>query len=299
MQDKIIVGTRGSALALKQTNMVIDILKKNLENVQFQIRIITTTGDKILDKSLDKIGGKGLFVLEIEKALIDKKIDLAVHSMKDIPAFVDSAFEISPLLKREDPRDVLISTDKVKFADLPKGAVIGTSSLRRILQLKKLRPDLNYVPVRGNIDSRIKKLATGEFQGIILAAAGLKRMGWGSKVAEYFHIHEVIPAVGQGALCLEYRVNDSFIKKLIEAKNENNEIRDIMAERSFLEAINGSCSVAMGAFGEVIGEDLVLKGFYNENPETELIVKEVTGKAKDYKLLGQRLASELKKEGVL
>ena len=295
MQEKIIVGTRGSALALKQTNMVIEILKKKLENVEFQIKIITTTGDRILDRSLDKIGGKGLFVLEIEKALRDKDIDIAVHSMKDIPAFVDSDFEISPLLKREDPRDVLISKDNVKFADLPKGSVIGTSSLRRVMQLKNLRSDLSYVPVRGNIDSRIKKLATGEFQGIILAAAGLNRMGWSSRVAEYFNLDDVIPAVGQGALCIEYRANDSFIKKIIEEQNENNEIRDIMAERAFLEAVNGGCSIAMGAFGEIIGEDLSLKGFYSKDPEGKLIIKEVKGKAKDYEILGQSLACELKK----
>jgi hydroxymethylbilane synthase len=275
MQEKIIVGTRGSALALKQTNMVIEILKKKLENVEFQIKIITTTGDRILDRSLDKIGGKGLFVLEIEKALRDKDIDIAVHSMKDIPAFVDSDFEISPLFKREDPRDVLISKDNVKFADLPKGSVIGTSSLRRIMQLKALRSDLSYVPVRGNIDSRIKKLATVEFQGIILAAAGLNRMGWSSRIADYFNLDDVIPAVGQGALCIEYRADDSFIKKIIKEENENNEIRDIMAERSFLEAVNGGCSIAMGAFGEIVGEDLSLKGFYSKDPEGKLIIKEV------------------------
>jgi len=295
MQGKIVVGTRGSALALKQTNMVIEILKRKLSNVEFQIEIITTTGDRVLDKSLDKIGGKGLFVLEIEKALRDKDIDIAIHSMKDIPAFVDSDFEISPLLKREDPRDVLISKDNIKFADLPKGSVIGTSSLRRIIQLKALRSDLSYVPVRGNIDSRIKKLENGEFQGVILAAAGLNRMGWSNRVAEYFNIDEVIPAVGQGALCIEYRSNDSFIKKIIKEQNRNNESRDIMAERSFLEAVNGGCSIAMGAFGEVLGEDLSLKGFYSEDLDGKLIIKEVKGKAKDYEILGQRLACELKK----
>lgn len=295
MQEKIIVGTRGSALALKQTNMVIETLKKKLKNIEFQIKIITTTGDMILDRSLDKIGGKGLFVLEIEKALRDKDIDIAVHSMKDIPAFVDSDFEISPLFKREDPRDVLISKDNVKFADLPKGSIIGTSSLRRIMQLKALRSDLSYVPVRGNIDSRIKKLARGEFQGIILAAAGLNRMGWSSRIADYFNLDDVIPAVGQGALCIEYRSDDSFIKKIIKEKNENNEIRDIMAERAFLEAVNGGCSIAMGAFGEIVGEDLSLKGFYSKDPEGKLIIKEVKGKAKDYKILGQSLAFELKK----
>lgn len=295
MQDKIVVGTRGSALALKQTGTVIEILKKRLGNVEFQLKIITTTGDKILDKSLDKIGGKGLFVLEIEKALRDKDIDIAVHSMKDIPAFVDSDFQISPLLKREDPRDVLISKDNVKFSDLPKGSLIGTSSLRRIVQLKNLRSDLNYAPVRGNIDSRLKKIASGEFQGIILAAAGLNRMGWGEKVAEYFSTDQVIPAVGQGALCIEYRAMDSFVKKILAEENENNEIRDIMSERAFLEAINGSCSVAMGAFGRIVGEDLFLKGFYSKNPEEKLIVKEVKGKVKDYEILGQSLAGEFKK----
>ena len=163
------------------------------------------------------------------------------------------------------------------------------------MQLKALRSDLSYVPVRGNIDSRIKKLATGEFQGIILAAAGLNRMGWSSRIADYFNIDDVIPAVGQGALCIEYRADDNFIKKIIKEENENNEIRDIMAERSFLEAVNGGCSIAMGAFGEIVGEDLSLKGFYSKDPEGKLIIKEVKGKAKDYKILGQSLALELKK----
>jgi len=295
MREKIVVGTRGSALALTQTNMVIEMLKKMLGEVEFQIKIITTTGDIILDKSLDKIGGKGLFVLEIEKALRDKDIDIAVHSMKDIPAFVDSDFEISPLLEREDPRDVLISKDNIRFVDMPPGFVIGTSSLRRIMQLKNIRSDLKYVPIRGNIDSRINKLESGDFQGIILAAAGLKRMGWSSQVTEYFSLNQVIPAVGQGALCIEYRADDSFIKKIIKEQSKDNETRDIMAERSFLEAVDGSCSVAMGAFGQIIGEDLLLKGFYSKDPEGILIVKEVKGKAKDYKLLGQSLAYELKK----
>ncbi|HEY5563772.1 MAG TPA: hydroxymethylbilane synthase [Clostridiaceae bacterium] len=295
MKKKLIVGSRGSSLALKQANLVIDALKEKLIEVEFEIKIITTTGDKILDRALDKIGGKGLFVFEIEKALIDEEIDIAIHSMKDVPAFLEEVFEISPLLKREDPRDILISKDNIKFKDLPTGAVIGTSSLRRIIQLRELRGDLNYLPIRGNIDTRIKKMNLGEFNGIVLAAAGLNRMGWSSAITEYFDIGAMIPAVGQGALCIEYRKADTYIKNIIKEQNKNIEIRGILGERAFLEAVNGSCSVAMGAFGEITGEELTLKGFYSENPEGKIIIEEVRGAAKNYKLLGKALAARIKK----
>jgi hydroxymethylbilane synthase len=296
MKNKIIVGTRGSALALKQSNMVIEALKKSLSDTEIEIKIITTTGDKVLDRSLDKIGGKGLFVLEIEKELRDKEIDIAIHSMKDVPAFIEEGFQISPVFEREDPRDVLISKDNIKFKDLPAGVVIGTSSLRRVAQLKSLRPDLKYVPIRGNIDSRIKKMESGQFQGIILAAAGLNRMGWNENITEYFDVNSVIPAVGQGGLCLEYRKNDEFITQLIKKQNAGKEFRDILAERYFLEEINGSCSIAMGAFGKVVDNKLFLKGFYSESENSEVIVKEVEGNADEYEFLGKRLAEKIKEQ---
>lgn len=296
MKNKIIVGTRGSALALKQSNMVIEALKKSFSDIEIEIKIITTTGDKVLDRSLDKIGGKGLFVLEIEKELRDKEIDVAIHSMKDVPAIIEEGFQISPVFEREDPRDVLISKDNIKFKDLPVGAVIGTSSLRRVAQLKSLRPDLKYVPIRGNIDSRIKKMESGQFQGIILAAAGLNRMGWNENITEYFDVNSVIPAVGQGGLCLEYRKNDEFITQLIKKQNAGKEFRDILAERYFLEEINGSCSIAMGAFGKVVDNKLFLKGFYSESENSEVIVKEVEGNADEYEFLGKRLAEKIKEQ---
>lgn len=296
---KIIIGSRGSKLALTQSNMVIDQLKKYVKDVEFEIKVITTTGDIILDKTLDKIGGKGLFVLEIEKALKDNEIDLAIHSMKDVPNNIDEVFEITSILKREDPRDVLISKNNKKLEDMASGSVIGTSSLRRAAQIKNLRPDLRFEPIRGNVDTRIKKVKNEEFDGIILAAAGLNRIGLKNEITQYFDVVDVVPAVGQGALCVEFRKNDEFIKNIIKELNKYNEIRDVLAERVFLEATNGSCSVAMGAFGEVKEDKLTLTGFYCENINEPIIKNVVCGRLEDYEILGKNLAEKCKLGGNL
>lgn len=290
---KIVIGSRGSALALKQSNTVIDEIKKVVKDIEFEIKVITTTGDVILDRTLDKIGGKGLFVKEIETALAKKEIDLAIHSMKDVPNVIAEIFEISPILKREDVRDVLITKDNKTLEEVHPNAVIGTSSIRRSVQLKKLRSDLVFKPIRGNIDTRIKKLQSGEFDGIILAAAGLNRMGWDNVVSQHLSEDEIIPAVGQGALCAEFRADDKVIKEIIARLNKGCEHREVLAERSFLEAINGSCSVAMGAIGHVEGDKLTLKGFYTESDKVEVF--EVSGDADNYKNLGLELSKKFKK----
>lgn len=289
---KIIIGSRGSALALKQSNMVIERIKKIVDDIEFEIKVITTTGDRILDRTLDKIGGKGLFVKEIENALINQEIDLAIHSMKDVPNAVAKVFEISPILEREDARDVLITKDNKTLEELKTNAVIGTSSIRRSIQLSNLRKDLIFKSIRGNIDTRIKKLQSGDFDGIILAAAGLKRMGWDNLISQYLDENYVIPAVGQGSLCAEYRADDKAIKDIIKRLNKGMEHRDVLAERSFLEAINGGCSVAMGAIGHIEGEKLTLKGFYTESDNVEVV--EVSGDADDYKNLGVELSRKVK-----
>src|SRR3954447_3806476 len=200
---KIIVGSRRSKLALTQTNWVIEQLKKLDSNFEFEVKEIVTKGDKIQDVTLSKVGGKGLFVKEIEQAMLDKEIDMAVHSMKDMPAVLPEGLVIGCIPPREDARDAFISNNHVKFMDLPVGAVVGTSSLRRSSQLLLLRPDLDIKWIRGNIDTRLKKMQDGEYDAILLAAAGMKRMGWSEDVTtEYMSVEDCIPAVGQGALAI-------------------------------------------------------------------------------------------------
>src|SRR3954451_12409731 len=206
---KIIVGSRRSKLALTQTNWVIEQLKKLDDSFEFEVKEIVTKGDKILDVTLSKVGGKGLFVKEIEQAMMDKEIDMAVHSMKDMPAVLPEGLTIGCIPFREDHRDALISRDHIKLNDLKPGAIIGTSSLRRSAQLLAQRPDLEIKWIRGNVDTRLQKLQDEEYDAIILAAAGLKRLGWSDEVVtEYISPEDCVPAVGQGALAIECRADD-------------------------------------------------------------------------------------------
>ncbi|MBT7522700.1 MAG: hydroxymethylbilane synthase, partial [Nitrospina sp.] len=205
---KIIIGSRGSQLALWQANWVKSQLENLHGNADISIRVITTSGDKIKDVPLSKIGGKGLFVKEIEEALLAKEIDLAVHSMKDVPIEIPSQLEISIITKRENPLDALISKNGKKLADLPQGATIGTSSLRRSSQLLNYRNDFKIHPLRGNVDTRLKKVEEGKYDAILLASAGLNRLGWSNRITEEISHEIIIPAMGQGALGIETRLGD-------------------------------------------------------------------------------------------
>lgn len=293
MKSKITIGTRGSKLALTQTNMVIDAIKMCYPNIKIDIKKIKTTGDKILDKSLSKIGGKGLFIAEIEKALKDHEIDLAIHSMKDVQNIVSEEFKILSVLRREDPRDALITKGKVSLLELPKGAVIGTSSLRRIVQIKELRPDLKFNPLRGNIDTRINKMINGEVDGIILAAAGIKRMNWGNSISEYIDIHKCIPSVGQGALCAEFRSNDQDIKEIVNSLVSEVEFKCLLSERSFLREMNGGCSIAIGAHATEINNKITLEGFVSDENNISIFRSSVMGDLEEYEQLGINLAKKL------
>ncbi|OMD14261.1 hydroxymethylbilane synthase [Paenibacillus odorifer] len=248
---KVIVGSRQSALALTQTGHVIADLERLSEEhgfgFTFEVKKIVTKGDRILDVTLSKVGGKGLFVKEIEQAMLEKEIDMAVHSMKDMPSELPDGLVNGAVPKRVDPRDVLISNGGISLYELPRGARVGTSSLRRSSQLAALRPDLVIEPVRGNIDSRLRKLESGEYDAILLAAAGLSRMGWQDRVSAYLPPEVCLPAVGQGALGIQCRADDADLRKLLALYNDADTALTVAAERTFLGVLNGGCQVPIGA----------------------------------------------------
>lgn len=294
---KIRVGTRGSNLALIQTNWAIDRLKEKFPEVEFEVKIIKTKGDKILHLSLDKIGDKGLFVKEIESQLLEGEIDLAVHSMKDMPAEVVDGLKFAAVPKREDPRDVIILREGLNsFDELPIGATIGTGSKRRKYQLLRKRPDLNIVPIRGNIETRISKIESENLDGIVLAASGVLRADLEDKITEYLPVDLMIPAPAQGALALEIRENDVVLEKMIDAiKDEISQIQTD-AERSYLAGIDGSCHIPMGAYCEVDGEKLTLTGIFGDEDGEKITVASLEGEKDNPKELGSKLAKLILKK---
>ncbi|MBH0157729.1 hydroxymethylbilane synthase [Fictibacillus sp. 5RED26] len=291
---KIIVGSRRSKLAITQTNWVIDQLKKSGMPFEFEVKEIVTKGDIILDVTLSKVGGKGLFVKEIEQAMLDKEIDIAVHSMKDMPSELPEGLEIGCTPKRVDPRDALISEKYSSLRELPAGAIVGTSSLRRAAQVLNRRPDLTIKSIRGNIDTRLNKLKSGEFDAIILAAAGLERMGWSTDVVtEYLDIDLCLPAVGQGSLAIECRSEDLEVKELLATLNDAYTFDTVLAERSFLNTLEGGCQVPIAAFATMDeNQEVSLTGLVAD-PEGKTVLKEMKS-GKDPHRVGVELAEELK-----
>lgn len=288
---KIRVGTRGSNLALIQTNWAIDRLKEKFPEVEFEVKIIKTKGDKILHLSLDKIGDKGLFVKEIESQLLEGEIDLAVHSMKDMPAEVVEGLKFAAVPKREDPRDVIILREGLNsFDELPIGATIGTGSKRRKYQLLRKRPDLNIVPIRGNIETRISKIESENLDGIVLAASGVIRADLEEKITEFLTVDLMIPAPAQGALALEIRENDEKLEKMIDAIRDEVSQIQTDAERSYLAGIDGSCHIPMGAYCEVDGEKLTLTGIFGDEDGEKITVASLEGEKDNPKELGSKLA---------
>lgn len=294
---KIVVGTRGSKLALAQTNWVIEKLKERYPKVNFEIKIIKTKGDLIQNVSLDKIGDKGLFVKEIEQQLIDNEIDMAVHSMKDMPSSLPEGLKFASIPKREDARDVLVLKDGYyDINDLPIGAKIATGSKRRKYQLLKIRPDLNIVPIRGNIDTRIKKIVEENLDGVVLAASGLLRAGFEDKISCYIPKDIMIPAPAQGALAIEIRKSSKDIENIIESLKDIESEIQVSAERGFLDGINGSCHIPIGAYCNVDGENINLTGLYGDAEGKKLITKTIEGKASQARELGLELARLILKE---
>jgi hydroxymethylbilane synthase len=294
---KIVVGTRQSALALTQTGQVVDHLRELCRQqgieCEFELKKIVTKGDRILDVTLSKVGGKGLFVKEIEQALMDGEIDMAVHSMKDMPWELPQGLVIGAVPLREDPRDCLITRGAKSLDELPQGAKVGTSSLRRSSQLQHYRPDLRIESLRGNIDSRLKKLESEGFDAILLAAAGLRRIGWEDRISAFLPPEVCLPAVGQGALCIECRGGDEFVLGLLKHYNHEPTAIAVAAERSFLVRLNGGCQVPIGAYATIGAEDgsIAMTGMVG-SPEGDTLLKE-TLSGTDPDKLGRELADSL------
>ena len=292
---ELILATRKSALAQTQTETVMKLLKDK-ENIDSKKLLVVTEGDKRLDVSLNKIGGKGLFTKDIEIALLEKRAHAAVHSMKDVPYEMGEDFELIAMPEREDVRDVLVCSSGLKLDQLPNGAIIGTSSIRRAAQIKSIRNDLNIVPIRGNIDTRIRKIEDENLDGIVLAAAGLNRAGLNHHISYHLPVDIMIPAPAQGALALEIREDDSNMEEIIShIKDEMTEIQ-VAAERGFLRGVNGSCHIPIGAYWDVDGENISLTGLYGDEEGNNLITKTISGKASEAREIGLQLAKLISKE---
>jgi len=297
MGAQIKIGTRGSQLALWQANWVKTTLMEKFPELNVELVIIKTKGDKILDVPLAKVGGKGLFVKEIEEALIDKRIDLAVHSMKDMPSEIPQGLYISAIPDRENPKDALISRKNLLLSELPQNAKVGTSSLRRASQLKQIRPDIEIVSLRGNLDTRLKKLETENLNAIILAAAGLKRMGFADRIAEYLDDNIMLPAVGQGALCIESRKNDLETDHFIGVLDHEKTRKVVIGERAFLNRLEGGCQVPIAAHGKLENNIFSLTGLVASLDGTIIIKHSLSGPDTRSESIGVELADRLLSEG--
>ena len=272
---KLRIGSRGSHLALWQANHVAALLRAKSHTVE--IEVIKTTGDKITSVALAKVGTKGMFTKEIEEALHDKRVDLAVHSLKDVPTDLAQEFELAAIMKREDPRDAFISVKFSSLEELPQGAKVGTSSLRRQCQLKSVRPDLEIFPVRGNVDTRIRKLESGEYDAIILAAAGVRRLGLETHVRSRISADIMCPAVGQGALAIEIRRGDQQTKTLLAFLNDADTHAAIECERALLGSLGGGCQVPIGAYAEKRGSRLFLRAMVGRPDGSQILREQADG----------------------
>jgi len=287
------LGTRKSKLALWQANFV----KEKLEALGCKVELvpITTTGDKILDTPLAKIGGKGLFVKEIENALLAGEIDLAVHSLKDVPMIIPEGLTLSAITEREEPYDVLISRNGKRLEELPFGAVVGTSSLRRQVQIKRRRRDLKVEILRGNVDTRLRKLKEGLYDAIVLAYAGVKRMGFSGEVSQV--LEDFIPAVGQGSLAIETRAEDERVINFVKGLNHEESWLRAVCERAFLRELQGGCQVPIGAYAWIEGDRIKIKGFISDLEGERFLEGYEEGSPQEAEEVGKRLAQRLLREG--
>ena len=297
MEKIIKIGTRGSKLALWQANWVKSALKAGHPSLSVEIVAIKTKGDKILDVPLAKVGGKGLFVKEIEDALLNGSIDLAVHSMKDMPAEIPNGLCIGAIPKRETPQDVLISRKGLLLSQLKQNARIGTSSLRRTAQLLHARPDLVVLPLRGNLDTRLKKLETENIDAIILAAAGVKRLDLEHRITEYLDEKVMLPAVGQGALCIEIRENDPEVESIIALLEHHQTRTVVLGERAFLNRLEGGCQVPIAAHGKIEKSTFTLCGLVATVDGTTVIRETLSGHKDSSEIIGVKLADRLAEMG--
>ena len=294
---ELTIGTRGSRLAVAQSQWVGEQIERRCPGVTIKLKTVTTKGDKITDVPLHLIGGKGLFTETIENALLNGEIDLAVHSYKDLPSELDPRLSLACVPERQDPRDVMVFRDGIQsLEELPEGALVGCGSLRRICQLRRLRPDLKLCPIRGNIDTRLKKIEEEGLDGIVLAAAGLNRLGLQDRIGWRFGTKEMIPACAQGALGLEIRADRMDLKELLGALSEKTAELQIRAERSYLAAVGGGCHLPVGAYCSIDGGALELTGLLGDEDGFCFAVHTVSGTDCEAERLGSRLAEEIKRK---
>lgn len=291
---KVIIGTRGSTLAMIQARMVMDALQQEAPGNSYELKTIKTTGDLITDIPLEKIGDKGVFIKELENALLSGEIDMAVHSMKDMPTELPGELEIGAVMSREEPWDVVIGGSECgELAGMKAGTRIGSSSLRRRAQLLHHYPQLDIQSIRGNLDTRLKKLQQGDFDAIILAYAGVKRMGWSGLITEKISGKICLPAVGQGAIGVEIRRDDSDVARIVSVLNCPETGAAVRAERAFLNRLEGGCQVPVGALAEIKNGELVLEGMVASLDGSKLFRERGKGAVEDAALVGTRLAERL------
>jgi hydroxymethylbilane synthase len=295
--NTIRIATRKSALALWQANFVKAQLEHFHPDLTVELVPMTTKGDVILDTPLAKVGGKGLFVKELEVAMLENRADIAVHSMKDVPVEFPDGLGLAVICEREDPRDAFVSNRFASLDDLPQGAVVGTSSLRRQCQLKAMRPDLVIKDLRGNVNTRLAKLDAGEYDAIILAAAGLIRLNMAERIADFIEPEQILPANGQGAVGIECRLADDRIRALIAPLEHAKTRVRVLAERAMNSALEGGCQVPIGSFATLSGEQLTLRGLVGSLNGEQIITDQIQGRLEDYQQLGEQLANQLKAKG--
>lgn len=300
-KNKVVIGTRGSKLALWQAEWVKAELQRMNPGLEIELNKIKTTGDKILDVPLAKVGGKGLFVKEIEEALLRGDADLAVHSMKDVPTDFPEGLYLAVICEREDPRDAFIAQNKQQGArrlkDLPQGATVGTSSLRRSCQLLSKRPDLKIVQLRGNLETRFRKLDEGQFDAMILATAGVKRLGWQQRITEVIEPQLSLPAIGQGAVGIECRINDEYINQLIAPLNHKETSICVRAERALLKRLQGGCQVPIAAYATIKDGRLIMDGLVGSVTGDRIIKEHLEGTIEDAETIGITLGEKLLSKG--
>lgn len=297
MRSLLRIATRQSALALWQAEFVKTQLLHHHPALTVELVPMTSRGDIVLDVPLAKVGGKGLFVKELEQALLENTADIAVHSMKDVPMEFPEGLGLAVICEREDPRDAFVSNQYANLADLPAGSIVGTSSLRRQSQILALRPDLNIAFLRGNVNTRLAKLDAGDYHAIILAAAGLLRLGFSQRIASYISSEQSLPAGGQGAVGIECRLADADIFELLAPLHHRISAEQVLAERAVNRRLEGGCQVPIGCFAVHEGDQLWLRGLVAEPNGTEIIRGEIRGPASDGEALGMALAEDLLKRG--
>lgn len=303
---RVVIGSRGSLLALTQSSMVLDRLKKLYPGIEFSLQKITTKGDRLTDLPLPSFGGKGIFIKELETALLEREIDLAVHSFKDLPTEMEPGLAIAALLEREDPRDVLVSCKGLKLAELPANSRLGTGSPRRKAQLMYFRPDLQVLDMRGNVDTRLRKIEENLYDGAIMAAAGLLRLGRQKIITEYLSPDICTPPVGQGAIAVETRSEEDQVKSMVRALDHQPTRIALEAERAFLTRLGGGCLTPIGALGKIVsegdsprreGSKLVLSGIVASPDGKNIFRNKIVGAPEEAEKLGISLAESLLKQG--